>query len=713
MIDQHFRDQVLAWSQQPPSGPVPSAARQTLDALFTAQLRSRHVDFAARELQKQGRAFYTISSAGHEANAAVALALRPSDPALLHYRSGAFFAARAGQVAGSAIDDLLLSHMCGVDDPISGGRHKVIGHPDLAIIPQTSTIASHLPRALGVAFTIGRTRTRWPRDAVVVTSFGDASANHSTATGAFNAAGYLSHQGVPLPLLFVCEDNGIGISVRTPAGWTARSLASHPAIDYHFADGSDPDETLRVCHEVVASIRERRRPAILHLKTVRFLGHAGSDAEIAYRSSKEIAADHPLDPLLGTARALILAGVDPADVAARYEDVRREVAEAATSLPVTHLATPAEVMAPLVATSADEVAKAATLSAGRDRRLHVHGNLPEEGPPLTLAQSINAALTDLMAYDDSTLVFGEDVGVKGGVYGVTRGLRKRFGASRVFDTLLDEQTILGVALGAGVSGALPIPEIQYLAYLHNAEDQLRGEAASLRFFSNGQFQNPMVVRIAGLAYQRGFGGHFHNDNSVAVLRDIPGLILGVPSCAAEAPRMLRTMAALARVEGRVCVLLEPIALYHSRDVVDGDGGLLASYAAPEAWEPIAELGRTTLYADGAAVDTLVITFGNGVHLSRRAVHQAGVPADVLDLRWLSPLPVEEMCAHAARYSRVVVADETRHSGGVAEGIVAALVDAGYDGTITRLNSEDTFIPLGPGAATVLLSEDQIVAALRG
>jgi 2-oxoisovalerate dehydrogenase E1 component len=148
---------------------------------------------------------------------------------------------------------------------------------------------------------------------------------------------------------------------------------------------------------------------------------------------------------------------------------------------------------------------------------------------------------------------------------------------------------------------------------------------------------------------------------VAVLRDIPGLILGVPSCAAEAPRMLRTMAALARVEGRVCVLLEPIALYHSRDVVDGDGGLLASYAAPEAWEPIAELGRTTLYADGAAVDTLVITFGNGVHLSRRAVHQAGVPADVLDLRWLSPLPVEEMCAHAARYSRVVVADETRQA----------------------------------------------------
>src|SRR6185312_4114851 len=111
----------------------------------------------------------------------------------------------------------------------------------------------------------------------------------------------------------------------------------------------------------------------------------------------------------------------------------------------------------------------------------------------------------LVSYPQS-LVFGEDVGRKGGVYGVTRGLARRFGAGRVFDTLLDEQSILGVALGAGVSGLLPVPEIQYLAYLHNAEDQLRGEAASLSFFSNGSYRNPLVVRVAGLAYQKGFGG---------------------------------------------------------------------------------------------------------------------------------------------------------------------------------------------------------------
>ena len=179
------------------------------------------------------------------------------------------------------------------------------------------------------------------------------------------------------------------------------------------------------------------------------------------------------------------------------------------------------------------------------------------------------------------LAFGEDVGRKGGVYGVTRGLPRRFGAGRVFDTLLDEQSILGLGLGAGLSGLLPVPEIQYLAYLHNAEDQLRGEAASLQFFSAGQYRNPMVARVAGLAYQKGFGGHFHNDNAVGVLRDIPGLVVAVPSRAQDAAAMLRTCLAAAAVDGTRVRFLEPIALYHTRDLYQpGDGGWLSPYLGP-------------------------------------------------------------------------------------------------------------------------------------
>src|SRR5207344_2006647 len=212
------------------------------------------------------------------------------------------------------------------------------------------------------------------------------------------------------------------------------------------------------------------------------------------------------------------------------------------------------------------------------RRAAFGGRLPEAAGPLTLAQTINATLTDAMAARPEMLVFGQDVARKGGVYGVTRGLLSRFGASRVFDTLLDEQAILGLALGAGLAGLLPVPEIQYLAYLHNAADQIRGEAATLPFFSQGQYRNPMVLRIAGYAYQEGFGGHFHNDNAIAALRDIPGLIIASPARPEDAAAMLRTCLAAAAADGSVCVFLEPIALYHTRDLYnDGDGGWLAPY----------------------------------------------------------------------------------------------------------------------------------------
>jgi 2-oxoisovalerate dehydrogenase E1 component len=689
-----------------------------LQRLFDAQVQSRHLDFAARWLQKQGKGYYTIGSAGHESNAAVGLLSRASDPALLHYRSGGFYAARAA-IAGTdnAVRDVLLSLTSATSDPMSGGRHKVFGHPALGIIPQTSTIASHLPRAVGLGYSLDLARavgqeTPWPADAIVVCSFGDASVNHSTAAGAFNAAAYLTHRGISCPVLFVCEDNGIGISTRTPVGWTEAALGRLPGLSYRHADGSDPVSLLDVVAESLDSVRERRRPAVLHLSTVRFLGHAGSDAESAYRSSAEIAADHDRDPLLATAFALMDAGaLSSADVLDRYEATRQYVmTEAKRVLDEDRLSARADVMAPLALPR-----RLPTIQVGRsaaERTRLWGGRLPEDGPPMTLAQSINATLTDLMDAQPSAQLFGQDVALKGGVYGVTRGLRKRFGGFRVFDTLLDEQTVLGTALGSALAGFVPIPEIQYLAYIHNAEDQLRGEAASLRFFSSGQYQNGMVVRIAGLAYQRGFGGHFHNDNSVAVLRDIPGIVIATPSHPADAPGLLRTCFSLAQNDGRVCVFLEPIAKYHSRDLLEeGDGGWTADYVAPNDAEAFIGPGEIGLHGDGR--DILLVTFGNGVHLSRSAatvLAERGVGATVLDLRWLAPLPEDALTEAAREFDSILVVDETRRSGGVSEAVVSVLVDGGYRGRLSRVTSADSFIPLGPGAETVLLSVDDIVAA---
>jgi 2-oxoisovalerate dehydrogenase E1 component len=703
----------------PPDRPIRSGSRLTgaaALAIFDAQAASRHVDFAARALQAQGRGFYTIGSAGHESNAAVAVALRPTDPALLHYRAGGFYHARAAQVPGSTpVRDVLQGMLCSADEPISGGRHKVFGNANLSVIPQTSTIASHLPRAVGLAVALHRavklgTSPPWPADAVVVCSFGDASANHSTATGAINTAVHTAYQNLPVPVLFVCEDNGFGISVRSPAGWIERAYGARPGLWYAAVDGFDVAATYDAAAAAADYVRSSRKPGFLHLRTVRYLGHAGSDAEVSYRTPTEMTADYARDPLLGTATALIrAAAAKPREVQDRYDEAARLVARAVDELAdVPQLASAAQIVAPLAPRRPAAVAEAITRFARRVK--------PSDAEPLTLAASITSTLADAMTADPRVLLFGEDVGRKGGVYGATRGLARRFGAGRVFDTLLDEQSILGLALGAGLAGLVPVPEIQYLAYLHNAEDQLRGEGATLSFFSQGQYRNPMVVRVAGLAYQKGFGGHFHNDNAVAVLRDIPGLVVACPARAGDAAAMLRTCLAAAAVDGSVCIFLEPIALYHTRDLHEtDDGGWLDTYARPEEWERAhVPIGSARTYGEGR--DLTLVSFANGLRMSLRVARRLearGVASRVLDLRWLSPLPVDDLLREASATGKVLVVDETRRSGGVSEGVLAALVDGGYTGAMARVTSEDSFVPLGPAAMHVLLGEDEIEsAALR-
>lgn len=699
-VEEHFLD-VVRRLPETQAAATTTPLDDDLLALFRAQATSRHLDLAARELQRAGAGYYTIGSAGHESNAALGMLSGAGDPALLHYRSVGFYAARA--LASGRVDpvrETLRSLTCSALDPVSGGRHKVIGHPDLGIVPQTSTIASHLPRAVGLGFALGLAAasgraTGWAEDAVVVGSFGDASLNHSTAAGALNAAAYLAHRHKDCPVLLVCEDNGIGISTPSPRGWVGAALRSVPGVPYFEVDGDAPIALLGVARHALAQVRESRRPAILHLHTVRLMGHAGSDVEIAYRSPRAIAADLERDPLVATARVLVERGVrTPTHLLHEYDAFRAEVASRTAEVRAEEpLGSREQVVAPL---------------AHPERRPVVH-RVATAPDGVTLAQAINQTLAAELAADPSVLVFGEDVGVKGGVYGVTRGLAATFGAGRVFDTLLDEQTVLGTALGAALAGYTPVPEIQYLAYLHNAEDQLRGEAASLRFFSAGQYDNGMVVRVAGLAYQKGFGGHFHNDNSVAVLRDIPGLVLAVPSHPALAPALLRGCLTLAREEGRVVVFLEPIARYHTRDLVAGDDAWLAEL------DTTGVAGPGDVAVHGSGTDLLMVTFGNGVHLSRTAAQvlaAEGIAATVLDLMWLAPLPVEALVDAARAAGAVLVVDETRASGGVGEGVVTALVDAGVDVPIARVASADSYVPLGPAAATVLLQADEVVEAGR-
>jgi 2-oxoisovalerate dehydrogenase E1 component len=694
-------------------------SREQLVSIFYSQVLSRQLDRMSRKMQAQGQGFYTIGSSGHEGNAAVATAFQPTDMAFLHYRDAAFQIARAAQVPGQTpLWDMLLSFSTSMSDPISGGRHKVLGSKALAIPPQTSTIASHLPKAVGTAYSVGVAKRLKPEhqalpdDAVVLCSFGDASLNHATSQSAFNTACWNAFQNVPLPLVFVCEDNGIGISVKTPTGWVEATMSNRPGLKYFKCNGLDILDTYATAKKVADWVRLKRQPAFLHMSCVRLYGHAGPDVQTSYLSSTLIEAAEANDPLLHGARILIeSADFSANDVLSIYNSVGERVARAADQVvKLPRLQTARQVMASIVPPKRD---CRPVVNASAEQRKAIFGTSEMQalGKPQHMAKMINFVLTDLMLDHKEIVLAGEDVGLKGGVYGVTQRLQQRFGVNRVSDTLLDEQSILGLAIGMAHNGFVPIAEIQFLAYLHNAEDQLRGEAATLPFFSNGQFSNPMVIRIAGLGYQRGFGGHFHNDNSLAVLRDIPGIVIACPSNGRDAVLMLRESIRLAREEQRVVVFVEPIALYMTRDLHQAGDGLWTHQYPSVNSEPAISYDSVGVNGDGT--DLAIVSYANGFYLSSQAEkilrETHGIACRIIDIRWLAPLPEDAIIEAAAGCDRVLIVDECRSTGSQSEALMTLFAEKSGHSAV-RLAAKDSFIATGPAYGATMPSRDDIVSA---
>ena len=692
-----------------------------LISIFESQVISRHMDLKARLLKEDGKCFYTIGSSGHEGNAVFGRVFSLNDIAFLHYRSTPFFIERSKLTHGATpIYDTALSFAASSEDPISGGRHKVIGSKKLNIPPQTSTIASHLPKAVGAAVSIDRAKDlsiqeRNLKDgSIVLCSFGDASANHATALSAFNTASLIQHSGGHVPVVFICEDNGIGISVPTEKSWIEKNFSQRNGIKYIKADGLNIIDLLHKTSLANEFSKTKRQPVFLHMKTVRLLGHAGSDIEVGYKTLNEIETIEFNDPLLHTARIMINKKLlSKEDIISIYENSRMRVSQVfdqACTRP--KLNNSKNVMKSITASNTKR--KAPSLPNEAKRR----GVFDKEYQRLNnknhMAGLINYALSDILLRYSNTVVFGEDVGKKGGVYHITANLQKQFGARRVFDSPLDETSIIGFASGFGHNGFVTIPEIQFLAYFHNAEDQLRGEAATLQFFSNGQFTNPMVIRIPGLAYQKGFGGHFHNDNSLAIFRDIPGIILGVPSNGFAAVKMLRYAMRLAYEEKRIIIFIEPIALYMTKDL-HSKNDLKWSFEYPPLDKEIA-LGEVIKYGNGKTLT--IISYGNGLYLSLQAKKEIekkiNKKIQVIDLCWLSDIDIKNLIKLIGKCTSVLIVDECRRSGCYGEGLMVDLQKA----SDAKLNidihtAENSFIPLGEGATSTLPSKDSIIeSAIR-
>ena len=561
------------------------------------------------------------------------------------------------------------------------------------MIPQTSTIASHLPRAVG-----RRVRDRARRGSSASRARG-RSTRSSSARSATRRSTTRPRRprstprrtsrtaAQPLPLLFVCEDNGLGISVPTPEAWIEQSLHGRPELAIERADGERPGASCsRPRRELAAWVREHRHPAVLHLRTVRFLSHAGADLETAYRSGKEIRADYARDPLLALGRWLVASGgARGEELAAEYLETREPGPRARTRGDATgrRLATAEDVMRPLAPRDSGRRGRrwqgAATPTS--DARLHARP--------------------------------GDQRGARRRARAVPRDARVRRGRRREGRRLRRDARPPVTASARAACSTRSSTRRRSSA----SRSALRSRASS-RSPRSSTSRTSTTPRISSAARRRRSGssrrahtgtgwscasratatrrasaGTSTTTTRLGVLRDMPGLVIASPARPADVGPMLRTCVAAAKVDGTVSVFLEPIALYHdARPLRRGRRRV----ARRPGRRPRAD--RSRLRAPTGRDDLTIVSVGErALHVaSRRALACAseGIGATVVDLRWLAPLPIEEMLRRRRPRGRMLVVDETRRTGGVGEGIVAELVDAGYDGRLGACDEQGLVRPAG-------------------
>ena len=510
----------------------PSPARWRWNS-FDAQLASRHLDLAARWLRSFGEGYYTIGSSGHEGNAAVAAALRPTDPALLHYRSGGVLLRRAMRpaVAPEAgtpdrpdLPALTPPATCCAAvvglGPGADRRRPAQGlrQPDLAIIPTTSTIASHLPRAVGVAFAIERLRRQSaaarrgrPRPSRPGRPTRSSSARSATRRSTTPARPPRSTPpaGATTPAYgcrccWSARTTASGISVRSPEGWVAAMLRARPGLRYFAADGCDLAATYDAATEAAGWVRRQRRPAVLHLRTVRLMGHAGADAEVGLPARRrDRRPTWTATRCSATARLLVDAGLaTPEELLARYDEIGWQVRRVAEEVHRRAEAGrgrrgrgPARPAPPGAGGPRGRRRRHPGRRArrGRPRRSAFGGKLPETGRPAHPGPDHQRHAHRRAARPTRHAGLRRGRGRQGRRVrrhqGAAGPVRRRPGLRHPARRDVDPRASRSAP---GSAGLLPVPEIQYLAYLHNAEDQLRGEAATMRSSPPGAYRNPMV-----------------------------------------------------------------------------------------------------------------------------------------------------------------------------------------------------------------------------
>lgn len=507
-----------------------------------------------------------------------------------------------------------------------------------------------------------------------------------------------------LPLLYFIEDNGYGISVpstrQTPGGDVAANLAAFRNLRILTGEGSDPVAAARLIESAVKAVREGEGPVLLRLRVPRLSGHSGQDTQ-AYKSAAEIDRERASDPLLQLRKHLV-----PATIAESEWQMLEAEAGAEVQAALARVESRPPVSAATVAThvfserradgSIDLQRQGGQLTCGIVPRAGTATARPE-GPRINMLTAIRRTLEHELEINPRVLVFGEDVGRKGGVHAATLGLQQRFGEARVFDTSLSEEGIIGRAVGMALAGLVPVPEIQFRKYAEPAAEQLH-DCGTMRWRTANRFAAPMVVRMPGGFFKCGDPWH-SQCNEVQFLHAV-GWQLAMPSNAEDAVGLLRTA-----LRGN-----DPVIFFEHRSLLDGA-------AARRPWpgdEFMLPFGKAQCLRAGS--ELTVVSWGAMVERCEQAAAESAIDVELLDLRTLSPWDAAAVLTSVKKTRRCLIVHEDTITAGFGAEIAAMLAERAFfdlDAPIERLAMPDLPSPHSPVLLdAVVPSVGKIVAAMR-
>ena len=648
---------------------------------------------------------YQFSARGHDMSQAILGALldRPHDAAGAYYRSRPLLLS-----LGLTIEDALASPL-GRSGGFSDGRDigVVCNLPNrgrAVVLPMAGDVGAQYTPAAGWAQSI-----TYHRDvlgdagydgAIAVALGGEAS----VATNGFWSALTMATT-LELPMLFYVEDNGLGISVRshmqTPGANIARNLASFGNLLVRDGDGTSPAEASRLLAEVVDHVRAGRGPALVRLTVPRLSSHSGPDNQKGYRTDEEIAADAARDPLPKLRQHLVPAVLSEAEWAALEAEVEADVAAALAGARARPAPDPAGVRRFVYAepTRADDAETFGGLAPAERAALGGSAAPSDEGPVVRFAEAVRRTLAHELEVNPKVVVFGEDVGAKGGVHLVTEGLQRRFGAERVFDTSLSEEGIVGRAVGMAVAGLVPVAEIQFRKYADPAAEQLNN-CGTMRWRTANRFAAPIVVRMPG-GFGKDVGDPWHSVSDEVRFVHALGWQVAMPSNAADAVGLLRA----AMRSPNPTVFFE-----HRSLLMTSDGA--SRYPGDEYVLPF---GEASVLREGT--ELTLVTWGALVHRCVEAADRSGRSVELLDLRTVAPWDRERVLASVRKTGRCLIVHEDTVTAGFGAEIAAVLAKDAFwflDAPVERVAVADVPMPYHPALLeAVLPSAEKITAAITG